>query len=127
MNALPHHRSIAPQGISAYQRMQDQADAHNAAVERLATEMAETYTNDLQIVSECTGDVLFYNPQFLGHHPKALSVLALIRDGNDDAELGRVFREATLAVIRSKAMQDAEDFIAERNDQAAIDRWEALA
>jgi hypothetical protein len=31
MNALPHHRSIAPQGISAYQRMQDQADNRAAA------------------------------------------------------------------------------------------------
>jgi hypothetical protein len=127
MNALPHHRSIAPQGISAYQRMQDQTDARKAAVARVATEMTATYTNDLQIVSECTGDVLFYNPEFLGHHPKALSILALIRDGSDDAELGRMFREATLSVIRSKATQDAEDFIAERNDQAAIDRWEAMA
>lgn len=127
MNALPHHRPLAPQGISAYQRMQDQADRKDAAVERLATEMAETYTNDLQIVSECTADVLYYNPQFPGHHPKAPSILALIRDGSDDAELGRVFREATLSVIRSKAQQDAEDFLAERNDQAAIDCWEAMA
>jgi len=127
MNALPSHRSIVPQGISAYQRMQDQADRKDTAVERLAMEMAETYTNDLQIVSECTADVLYYNPQFPGHHPKAPSILALIRDGIDDAELGRVFREATLSVIRSKAQQDAEDFIAERNDQAAIDRWEAMA
>jgi len=127
MNALPHHRSIAPQGISAYQRMQDQADAHEAAVSRLAEEMAATYTSDLQIVSECTGDVLFYNPEFPGHHPKAPTILALIRDGSDDAELGLMFRLATLAVIRSKAQQDAQDFIAERNDQAAIDRWEAMA
>lgn len=124
MNTLPCHASRA---ADHYAHIQGLAAQHKAQVERVAGEMAATYTSDLQIVSECTGDVLFYNPEFPGHHPKAPSILALIRDGSDDAELGRLFREATLAVIRSKAFQDAEDFIAERNDQAAIDRWEAMA
>lgn len=123
MNALPCHASRA---ADHYAHIQGLAAQHKAQVERVAAEMTATYTNDLQIVSECTGEVLYFNPDF-SHHPKAVSILALIRDGSDDAELGRVFREATLAVIRSKAFQDAEDFIAERNDQAAIDRWEAMA
>jgi len=124
MNALPCYASRA---AAEYAHIQGLAEQRKAQVERVATEMTATYTNDLQIVSECTGDVLFYNPEFPGHHPQATAILALIRDGSDDAELGRVFREATLAVIRSKAFQDAEDFIAERNDQAAIERWEAMS
>lgn len=124
MNALPCYASRA---AAEYAHIQGLADEHDAAVARVATEMTATYTNDLQIVSECTGDVLFYNPEFPGHHPKAVAILALIRDGSDDAELGRLLRESTLSVIRNKADQDAEDFIAERNDQAAIDRWEAMS
>ncbi len=126
MNALPCY---AERAAREYQRVQDAKDQHEAQVERLAEEMAQTYTNDLQIVSECTADVLDYAPQLKNFrcHPKVIEILSLIRDGNDDAELGRLFRESTLAVIRSKAFQDAEDFIAERNDQSAIERWENMA
>ncbi|MDR3445957.1 hypothetical protein [Dyella sp.] len=124
MNALPCY---AERAVREYQRVQDAKDQHEARAERLAEEMAQTYTNDLQIVSECTGDVLFYNPEFTDHHPQVIAILALIRDGNDDAELGRLLREATKGVISKKAAIDAEDLIAQRNDATAIASWENMA
>ena len=107
MNALLH-RVIAPMSLGAFERMTDQRDAKEAAIEIRAEALKVQYRADLEIISDKTADVLSYRTKFR-NHPKALAILELIQGGTDDAELGRLIRTETIALVDADAQEKAED------------------
>ena len=73
-----------------------------AAIERRTEQRRMEYRQDLGIIHDAVGD-LSCRP--LG---KMIDLLMLIRDGSDDAELGRLVRLATMEEVDEAAACQAE-------------------
>jgi hypothetical protein len=112
MNAIPCFASAADR-----QRQYEEAAqaARNEYIERRTPELKAEYRADLEVIADNANDVMFYRTGHSANNPSVLRILELIRDGDDDTELGHLFRMATIAAVDDAAEQRAES---ELEDQA---------
>jgi hypothetical protein len=86
-------RPLRPCGEPSLQP-KDYDDRAEQYAERIYAERSQ----DLEHLSDAMDWVLYRKCG--RNHPCAIDALKLIRDGNDDAELGRLIRETTLAALK---------------------------
>ena len=107
MNALMEH------GFGdSHDSWADRNARRELAVEALAERLRADYWQDLEQLSDAFNDagstIAYYRSKEVPH-PLAVTFLTLARDGSDDAELGRMLREAMRDYISDKAADDAEE------------------
>lgn len=111
MNTLPCQSDV---GQELLDMLADEAALKECIIER-ACAIADEYRQDLERISEAVSDIAVgigwwrEAPGVLHNHPLALTFVSLIRDGNDDAELGRMLRKAVDDALCEQAEAQATD------------------
>lgn len=81
-----------------------------AAIEKRTEQLSADYWQDLEMLSDAVSDVATTVGWYRKRkpvHPDAVRFLTLLRDGSDDIELARIFREAAKQYISAEADNEA--------------------
>jgi len=125
VNALPCY---AGRAARQYAEIQGLASGREDQINERASQLADEMWQDLEHLTDALDDAVStvgYYRTLRTNHPQAARVLALFRDGTDDAELARILRKAARTYIDNLAHDRVEEEAAEAVERANQDRAEA--